>query len=232
MPPVVEAFVNVFHGRVRDYKNGGIMDQDVDYKSFAECVEHLAWRKDDKGNDIHGGAESLVQGEPVADLVISLMHTVPRLILELHPILVTKPYWRSLCTRAQHRVKQATIEMQLKVDDAMGTPFKELMRILRGVFVKAPKWYPEPMKYFLNAISQGPHRLRGVVGMEPVIDLLLNLAWHEVFKTRHAIGHTSDENPIGIFIPAGRLPHRLEYLEDELMKPWEDMYEWPSTATE
>ena len=115
----------------------------------------------------------------------------------------------------------------MKTEFPAGDAFRELMRLLRSVFNKAPRWVPDEMKYFLNAVCEGPHRLRGVAGMGPVVDLLINLAWHEVWHTRHITGWPAATNPIGIFIPSGRRPERLDYVEYELQQVWVDMWEWP-----
>ena len=105
--------------------------------------------------------------------------------------------------------------------------FIELIRLLRSVFNKAPRWMPEDMKYFLNAVSNGPHRLRGGAGIRPIVDLLINLAWHEVWHTRYLTGWSAAQNPVGVFIPGGRSPDRLDYVEYELQQVWVDMWEWP-----
>ena len=81
------------------------------------------------------------------------------------------------------------------------------------------------MKYFFNAVCGGRYKLRGIAGMGPVVDLLINLAWREVSISRDIVGLDSDNNPIGVFIPGGRRPGQLAYLEHELQQPWDDMWE-------
>ena len=227
MPPAVEEFVKVFNKSVLDIGDNGIMDQDCDYTKFGEFIEHIARYKDKDGKDMHGGGHALAQGKPAADLVIPLMKTVPRLIREIHPELIKEKYWKQLCIRADHRVKHVVLEKYMKTEFPAKGAFTELIRLLRSVFNKAPCWLPEDMKYFLNAVSNGPHRLRGVAGMGPVVDLLINLAWHEVWHTRYLTGWPAAQNPVGVFIPSGRRPDRLDYLEYELQQVWVDMWEWP-----
>ena len=156
----------------------------------------------------------------------SLMTTVPRCIRVLHKMLIKQDSWPRLCIRADQRVKQESLESYLKVDTTVGSAFKELMQALRSAFTKAPRWYPEDMRYFLNAICNGPDRLRGVCGMGPVVDLMLNLAWREVWNSRYIMGCSAELNPIGIYIPNGRRPDRLAYVENELQEPWADLWEW------
>ena len=194
---------------------------------FGEFIEHIARYKDKDGKDMHGGGHALAQGKPAADLVIPLMKTVPRLIREIHKELIKEKYWKYLCIRADQRVKHVVLEKYLKTDFPAKEAFAELIRLLRSVFNKAPRWMPEDMKYFLNAVSNGPHRLRGVAGMGPVVDLLINLAWHEVRHTRYLTGWSAAQNPVGVFIPSGRSPDRLDYVEYELQQVWVDMWEWP-----
>ena len=202
-----------------------IMDQDCDYTKYAEYLEHLARYKDKDGKDQHGGGNALAKGKPAADLTISLIRTAPRLIRELHTELIKRAHWKSLCIPANGRVKQATLENNLKNDNTVKVAFRELMQVLRGAFTKAPRWFPEDMKYFLNAVCGGRYKLRGVAGMGPVIDLLINLAWREVWNSREIMGYDSDDNPIGVFIPGGRHPGHLAYVEYELQQPWDDMWE-------
>ena len=225
MPPAVEEFVKVFHASVLKIGNGEIMDQECDYTKYAEYVEHLARYMDKDGNDMHGGGHALAQGNPAADLMISLIRTAPKLIRELHSVLVENRHWKNLCIQARQRMKQTTLEAELKSDPTAGAAFRELMQVLRSAFTKAPRWYPEQMKYFLNAVCGGPTSLRGVIGMDPVIDLLLNLAWREVWNSRYILGYSDDVNPLGIYIPNARRPDRLAYVEHELTLPWEDMWE-------
>ena len=141
-------------------------------------------------------------------------------------MLIKQDSWPRLCIRADQRVKQESLESYLKVDTTVGYAFKELMQALRSAFTKAPRWYPEDMRYFLNAICNGPDRLRGVCGMGPVVDLMLNLAWREVWNSRYIMGCSTDVNPIGVYIPGGRRPDRLAYVEHELEQPWVDIWEW------
>ena len=226
MPPDVEEFVKVFHNSVKKFDESEVMDQECNFTKFAEYVEHLARYKDKDGNDRHGGGHALEKGKPAADLVISLMKTAPRLILELHAVLIEERHRKNLCIQAQHRRRQEALESELKRDFMVGAPFRELMQILRSAFTKAPRWPPFEMKCFLNAVCNGPNKLRGVVGMEPVIDLIINLAWREIWNSRYILGMRDDDNPLGIYIPKARRHDRLAYLENELNSPWEDMWSW------
>ena len=227
MPPVVEEFVKVFHNSVRNFDQNEVMDQDCDFTKYGEYVEHMAMGKDKDGKEIHNGAQALQKGQPIPDMMKSLMTTAPRRIREIHKMLIHQSNWKRLCIRADQRVKQESLESYLKADATVGAAFKELMQTLRSAFTKAPRWYPEDMKYFLNAICSGPDRLRGVVGMGPVVDLMLNLAWREVWNSRYIVGCSADVNPLGVYIPGGRRPDRLAYVEHELEQPWADIWEWP-----
>ena len=226
MPPVVEEFVKVFNNSVKDFDKNEVMDQDCDYTKYGEYVEHMVRHKDKDGKEVHGGKSSLARGNPIPEMMKSLMTTVPRCIRVLHKMLIKHDSWPRLCIRADQRVKQQSLESYLKADTTVGSAFKELMQALRSAFTKAPRWYPEDMRYFLNAICNGPDRLRGVCGMGPVVDLMLNLAWREVWNSRYIMGCSAELNPIGIYIPNGRRPDRLAYVENELQEPWADLWEW------
>ena len=227
MPPGVEEFVKVFQNSVMAIEDNQerIMDQDCNYTKYGEYLEHMARYKDKNGKDMHGGGHALAKGEPAAELTISLIRTAPRLIRELHKELIKRAHWKSLCTPADGRVKQASLESNLKNDVTVKDSFRELLQILRSAFTKAPRWFPEDMKYFFNAVCGGRYKLRGIAGMGPVVDLLINLAWREVWISRDIVGLDSDNNPIGVFIPGGRRPGQLAYLEHELQQPWDDMWE-------
>ena len=188
-------YVKWFKELIYGYNN---MSKETDYTEFAENI---------RNHDRVATARSL-------DV---LMTEVPRWIHTFATEILDEKDW--LKTKAGNRAQQLSIENAMssqKFNKVVSDAFIHVILQMRRHFDMAPLWGPGEMKLFLNSVAHGKFTLRNTRGAEPVVDLVINVAWRTTYNEWYESGMSSEALPLGIFLPT----QRFRDLDTELLTPW------------